>query len=83
MLKKGDFVKFAGIINQSEVIEIIDIRVISSDSKRSQFSNRVLLKYHNRLNVSLKNIESWTRMSDVEIDIQYYRDIKLKELGIC
>ena len=53
--------------------EIIDIWVTT-------YNNRIKIRAISSKNVSGNFVESWVASDDLEIDTQYYRDLKLNEI---
>lgn len=45
-----------------------------------RLSNRYYIRYIEKLNVSGTNVDSWVDYSDIKVDKEYYRDLKIEQI---
>jgi hypothetical protein len=79
ILKIGDRVRNVRVdVYKDEPIVIVG-ESDNNNSLKIKF-NRYHIKYLNVFTVSEDNMMSWVDESDIVLDIEYYRDKKLKEI---
>lgn len=43
-------------------------------------NNRYYIRYLDNFNTQGTNVERWVAYSDIELDIEYYRDLKIEQI---
>jgi hypothetical protein len=43
-------------------------------------NNRYYIRYLDNFNTQVTNVESWVAYSDIELDREYYRDLKIEQI---
>lgn len=62
-MKRDDIILYKG--KQGKILDII--------------GNRCKIIIFNSINSSYKEVETWVSISDVKLDVKYYRELKLKK----
>lgn len=74
--------------NQGKTYYEVGDRVIKADHRGNHNciiivihrTNRYYIRYLDNFNTQGTNVESWVAYSDIELDREYYRDLKIEQI---